>query len=52
VDRHPQSTLAHERARGGCDRDPGVGAVVANATLNACGKRVRALPITLDQSMD
>ena len=27
----------------------GVGAAVANAVFNACGKRVRALPITLDK---
>lgn len=29
----------------------GVGAAVANAVFNACGKRVRALPITLDKLM-
>jgi len=29
----------------------GVGAAVANAVFNACGKRVRALPITLDKVM-
>jgi xanthine dehydrogenase YagR molybdenum-binding subunit len=27
----------------------GVGAAVANAVHNACGKRVRDLPITLDK---
>jgi xanthine dehydrogenase YagR molybdenum-binding subunit len=27
----------------------GVGAAVANAVYNACGKRVRNLPITLDK---
>jgi xanthine dehydrogenase YagR molybdenum-binding subunit len=27
----------------------GVGAAVANAVYNACGKRVRELPITLDK---
>jgi xanthine dehydrogenase YagR molybdenum-binding subunit len=27
----------------------GVGAAVANAVYNACGKRVRDLPITLDK---
>ncbi|MDM0108706.1 molybdopterin-dependent oxidoreductase [Variovorax sp. J22R24] len=27
----------------------GVGAAVANAAYNACGKRIRALPITLDK---
>ncbi|MGI4779184.1 MAG: xanthine dehydrogenase family protein molybdopterin-binding subunit [Janthinobacterium lividum] len=30
----------------------GVGAAVANAVFNACGKRVRALPITLDKLLD
>jgi xanthine dehydrogenase YagR molybdenum-binding subunit len=30
----------------------GVGAAVANAVFNACGKRVRSLPITLDKLMD
>jgi xanthine dehydrogenase YagR molybdenum-binding subunit len=29
----------------------GVGAAVANAVFNACGKRVRSLPITLDKLM-
>ena len=29
----------------------GVGAAVANAVFNACGKRVRTLPITLDKLM-
>ena len=29
----------------------GVGAAVANAVFNACGKRIRALPITLDKVM-
>ncbi|MGJ7506533.1 xanthine dehydrogenase family protein molybdopterin-binding subunit [Variovorax sp. GT1P44] len=29
----------------------GVGAAVANAVFNACGKRVRALPITVDKLM-
>jgi xanthine dehydrogenase YagR molybdenum-binding subunit len=29
----------------------GVGAAVANAVFNACGKRIRALPITLDKLM-
>jgi xanthine dehydrogenase YagR molybdenum-binding subunit len=27
----------------------GVGAAVANAIYNACGKRIRNLPITLDK---
>ncbi|OLO05875.1 hypothetical protein BTW07_02775 [Salinicola socius] len=30
-------------------RSTGVGAAVANAVYNACGKRVRNLPITLDK---
>jgi xanthine dehydrogenase YagR molybdenum-binding subunit len=30
----------------------GVGAAVANAVFNACGKRVRTLPITLDKLVD
>ncbi|RYE60964.1 MAG: xanthine dehydrogenase family protein molybdopterin-binding subunit, partial [Hyphomicrobiales bacterium] len=30
----------------------GVGAAVANAVFNACGKRVRNLPITLDKLLD
>ena len=30
----------------------GVGAAVANAVFNACGKRVRDLPITLDKLLD
>ena len=30
----------------------GVGAAVANAVYNACGKRVRDLPITLDKLLD
>jgi xanthine dehydrogenase YagR molybdenum-binding subunit len=29
----------------------GVGAAVANAVFNACGKRVRSLPVTLDKLM-
>jgi xanthine dehydrogenase YagR molybdenum-binding subunit len=30
----------------------GVGAAIANAIYNACGKRVRTLPITLDKLID
>ena len=30
----------------------GVGAAVANAVYNACGRRIRNLPITLDKIMD
>jgi xanthine dehydrogenase YagR molybdenum-binding subunit len=30
---------------------PGTGAAVANTTFNACGKRIRELPITLDKLM-